>query len=155
MRIDDDLRGFPWYGFAVDLVVGQWLAADEGIPLATLRDKHEQINMPCKAQSYSLRSAFFDHLGKTYGDDKILAMARQEKAGAVGDYEKFLGNDSTHSRVSGAQHSLHPSRPSKEPTHKRPATARKHQSSTTRCATPTASCSGEINGISPQRDVSP
>ena len=93
LRVDDPLRGFPWYGFPVVVAAGQWLAGDEDIPLATLRDKHRTINLPCKAQSYTLRSAFFDHLGKTHGDDAVLAMAKQDKAGAVGDYKKFFGKD--------------------------------------------------------------
>jgi hypothetical protein len=93
LRVDDDLRGFPWYGFPVVVAAGQWLAGGEDIPLATLRDKHRAINQPCKAQSYTLRSAFFDHLGKTYGDDAVLAIAKQDTAGAVGDYEKYFGKD--------------------------------------------------------------
>ncbi|MDH3215858.1 MAG: hypothetical protein OEN01_06135 [Candidatus Krumholzibacteria bacterium] len=93
LRADEPLRGFPWYGFPVAIAAGQWLAGGEDIPLATLRNKHKATNQTCKAQSYTLRSAFFDYLGKTYGDDAVLNMAKQDKAGAVEDYEKFFGKD--------------------------------------------------------------
>jgi len=93
LRIDDDLRGFPWYGFPVNLVAGQWLVASEGIPLATIKDNHGQINLPCKAQTYSLRSAFFDYLGRNYSDDAVLTMARQDQSGISEDYKKYLGSD--------------------------------------------------------------
>ncbi len=91
LRVDEGLRGFPWYGFPVVVVAGQWLVSGEDIPLRTLRDRHREINLPCKAQSYTLRSAFFDHLGRTYGNEAVLGMAREDAAGALADYEKFLG----------------------------------------------------------------
>jgi len=93
LRIDDDLRGFPWYGYPVDLVAGQWFVASEAIPMETIKDQHASINLPCKAQTYSLRSAFFDYLGKEYGDHAVLGMARQDRSGIFEDYRKYLGKD--------------------------------------------------------------
>ena len=93
LRIDDDLRGFPWYGFPVDLVAGQWFVANEAIFMKVIKEEHERVNLPCKAQTYSLRSAFFDYLGREYGDHAILSMARQDRAGLFEDYRKYLGND--------------------------------------------------------------
>jgi len=93
LRVDDSLEGFPWYGYPVDLVVGQWFARDEALPLAGLRSRHRELNMPCKLQAYSLRSGFFDWLGRTHGDEKVLELASREKAGALADYQEVFGSD--------------------------------------------------------------
>jgi hypothetical protein len=58
-----------------------------------LRTRHQDLNLPCRAQSYSLRSAFFDYLGRTYGSDAVLAMSNQERAGELADYAKFFGKE--------------------------------------------------------------
>ena len=89
-RVDLSPDGFPWYGFSVDIVAGQWIANEEDIPLAVLRENHKDLNMPCKAQSYSLRSSFFKYLGDTYGDAAVLDLANQDKAGALADYPRFF-----------------------------------------------------------------
>ena len=93
LRVDPSLQGFPWYDTPIAVVAGQWIANEEDIPLQLLRDNHRALNLPCKAQSYALRSAYFDYLGKTYGDDKVLELAGQERAGALPDYEKFFDKD--------------------------------------------------------------
>ena len=67
--------------------------AEDPAPLAKLREEHRAINLPCKAQSYALRSAFFHYLGRKYGDEAILRMGQREKAGALADYVEFLGSD--------------------------------------------------------------
>ena len=92
LRVDESLDGFPWFGFPVDLVAGQWLAGGAGIPLMKLQQDHRALNQPCKAQSYSLRSAFFDWLATTYGDDTVLEMASEERAGKLKDYKRFFGS---------------------------------------------------------------
>lgn len=91
LRVDDPLRGFPWYGYPVDLVVGQWFANGEALSLDDLRSRHRELNMPCKLQAYSLRSGFFDWLGREFGDEKVLDLASREKAGALADYEEIFG----------------------------------------------------------------
>lgn len=91
LRVDEPLRGFPWYDTPVIVVAGQWVAADEDIPLATLRENHKKINIPCKVQSYTLRSSFFDYLGREHGDDAVLKMAKKKDAGSADDYEEFFG----------------------------------------------------------------
>jgi hypothetical protein len=93
LRIDDDLRGFPWYGYPVDLVAGQWFMRNEAVLMKVIREEHKRVNLPCKAQTYSLRSAFFDYLGREYGDHAVLDMARQDRAGMLEDYQKYLGRD--------------------------------------------------------------
>ena len=92
LRIDESLRGFPWYGYPVDLVAGQWIVRNEAILLKVVKEEHKRVNLPCKAQTYSMRSAFFDYLGRQYGDHAILDMARQDRAGLYEDYQKYLGN---------------------------------------------------------------
>lgn len=91
LRVGKSMKGFPWYDTPVTIAAGQWLARNEDIPLQILREKHAEINMACRAQSYSLRSSFFDWLGRTYGDEPVMKMASREKAGALEDYETLFG----------------------------------------------------------------
>jgi hypothetical protein len=91
LRMEERLEGFPWYGFPVTAVAGRLLTEGEDIPLTVLRERHHEINLLCRAQAYPLRASFFDYLGKEYGEDAVLALAKEDEAGAVGDYEKHLG----------------------------------------------------------------
>jgi len=91
LRVGKSMKGFPWYEAPVTVAAGQWLIKGEGIPLRVLRDKHRDINLACRAQSYTLRSSFFDWLGRTYGDESLREMATREKAGALEDYEALTG----------------------------------------------------------------
>ena len=93
LRVDPSLRGFPWFDFPVAVAAGQWFTDDENIPLADLRNEHRRYNMPCRAQSYTLRSAFFDYLGKKYGDDKVIKLASLDDAGALEHYKEVFGKD--------------------------------------------------------------
>lgn len=93
LKIDPSLDGFPWFGFPVDLVAGQWIAAGEDIPLTTLQERHKQLNLTCKAQSYALRASFFLWLAQTYGEGAVYAMATQERAGERSQYRQFFGDD--------------------------------------------------------------
>jgi hypothetical protein len=91
LRVDPSLAGFPWYGFPLAVAAGQWIARGEGIPLTALRSNHRSINLPCKAQTYTLRSDFFDYLGRTHGDEVVLKMAAEERIGELAQYETFFG----------------------------------------------------------------
>jgi hypothetical protein len=91
LRAGKSLEGFPWYGAPVEIAAGQWLARGEGIPLGVLRERHRDLNLACRAQSYALRSSFFLYLGDTYGDAPLLEMAAGETAGNLADYERLLG----------------------------------------------------------------
>lgn len=93
LRVDLSLRGFPWYDSPVVVAAGQWVAKGEDISLKVLRDRHQSLNQPCKAQSYTLRSSFFHYLGDTYGDDALLRMANRERAGDTADYPRFFHKD--------------------------------------------------------------
>ena len=91
LRVGKSMKGFPWYETPVTVAAGQWLVRGEEISLLILREQHREINMACRAQSYALRSSFFDWLGRTYGDEPLLKMASQESAGALEDYETLIG----------------------------------------------------------------
>jgi hypothetical protein len=91
LRVGKSMKGFPWYETPVTVAAGQWLDRGEDIPLRILREKHRDINMACRAQSYALRSSFFDWLGRTYGDETLLKLASRQKAGALEDYEALMG----------------------------------------------------------------
>lgn len=93
LRVNEGTRGFPWYDFPVDLVAGQWVAADADLPLPMLRERHGELNLPCKLQVYALRGSFFDDLGRRFGDAAMLKMAARERAGALEDYCEILGAD--------------------------------------------------------------
>lgn len=92
-RVDDNLSGFPWYGFDPVLVAGHWVAGEEDIPIVALRERHDELNQPCKLQSYALRYSFFDYLGRTFGDEAVVRASAVEEAGALPDYEEFFGSD--------------------------------------------------------------
>jgi len=70
-----------------------WIARKEDIPLSAMRDNHKALNLPCKLQTYSLRSAFFTFLGDAYGDQKVVEFAQQKQAGASEDYKKFFDKE--------------------------------------------------------------
>lgn len=93
LRLKSELRGFPWYGYPVTIVAGQWVESGAELSMTMLRERHARLNMPCRAQAYALRASFFDHLGRKHGDEAVLRMAREPKAGALEDYVKHVGSD--------------------------------------------------------------
>jgi hypothetical protein len=93
LRVNESSGGFPWYDFPVTVAAAQWIASGEDIPLASMQADHKSINQPCRAQTYTLRSAFFDYLGKTFGDDAVLKMAAEERAGNLDQYPAHFGAD--------------------------------------------------------------
>ena len=93
LLVNDGTRGFPWYDFPVDVVAGQWVAADLDLPMPMLRERHRELNLPCQLQVYALRGSFFEDLGRRFGDAALLEMASRERAGAQEDYRDVLGAD--------------------------------------------------------------
>ncbi len=91
LRVGKSMKGFPWYEAPVAVAAGHWLVRGEDIPLRLLRERHRDLNMSCRAQSYTLRSSFVDWLGHTYGDGPLLKMASRQKAGALEDYKALFG----------------------------------------------------------------
>ena len=91
LRADSSLSGFPWFDFPVSLVAGQWAAAGQDIPMSALQARHADLNQRCGAQSYALRSAFFDWLGRTYGDDVVVRAGNESPAGSLESYPRHFG----------------------------------------------------------------
>jgi hypothetical protein len=91
LRVSESLAGFPWYDTPIVVAAGQWLAAGEDIPLTTAREQHWKLQLGCRPQAYTLRTAFFDWLARTYGEDALLRMARQPRAGELADYAEIFG----------------------------------------------------------------
>ncbi len=83
--------GFPLYGHPLTVVAAQWFVRGEGIPLQTLMQRHRQLNLPCKAQSYSLRTSFFHYLHQTYGKASVMRLAYGGKPHSLPLYEEIFG----------------------------------------------------------------
>ncbi|QOC22125.1 hypothetical protein IC757_14025 [Wenzhouxiangella sp. AB-CW3] len=92
LRVFESMHGFPWHGFSPSIVAAGHIVEGSDIPLETLRDQHEQLNIPCRAQAYSLRSAFFEWLGDSFGDEAVLKMSREQVAGQAHQYEQYFGS---------------------------------------------------------------
>lgn len=93
LRLDPDLSGFPWFGHPVTLAAGQWIVRGEDIPLKALRERHRSLNLPCMAQSYTLRSDFLRYLARQHGPEAVLGMAAEDGAGRLTHYETHFGAD--------------------------------------------------------------
>ncbi len=91
LTVDPSLRGFPWYDTPIVIAAGQWLESEQALPMEQLQKEHKALNLPCKAQAYSLRSAFFHYLADTYGLQNMLKMAEEESAGSLDQYSRYFG----------------------------------------------------------------
>ena len=91
LRSNASREGFPWFGYPVELVAGQWVASGEDLDLVALRDRHRELNGACRAQAYALRSSFFTWLGDTYGDEIVLTAAAERPAGGNGSWVRHFG----------------------------------------------------------------
>lgn len=77
-RLEPHSLAFPYYGFSVHLVAGQWLIRDEAPPLRVLLERHRDLNPRCLTQAYALRGAFFQYLHDTYGKEAVFRLAYAE-----------------------------------------------------------------------------
>ena len=93
LRVRSLKNGFPWYGFPITIVAGHWFERGEEITLDALREYHRLLNLPCKAQAYTLRAAFFDYLGLTFGDAAVIAMADEVHSGRLDHYLDYFGSE--------------------------------------------------------------
>jgi hypothetical protein len=91
LTVDPSLRGFPWYETPVEIAAGQWIASGEDLSLQEMRSRHRELNLPCRAQVYTLRAAFFRHLADRHGLGTVLEIARRRPAGTLADYEESFG----------------------------------------------------------------
>ncbi|MCB9763886.1 MAG: hypothetical protein H6739_29215 [Alphaproteobacteria bacterium] len=74
LLVDPGKTGFPLFGFDEDVVVGHWLQQG-GPTLAELRERHEELNMPCQGQAYILRASWFRYVDEELGREVVLDLA--------------------------------------------------------------------------------
>lgn len=87
-----EMNSFPRYGYSSDLVAGGWLTSSGYyIPLGTLFDQHNRLNLKCSFQSYVLREDFFGYLISKYGLKKLIGFAYTGEVGEKRYYEKIWG----------------------------------------------------------------
>lgn len=86
-----DTNAFARYGYPLDVVAGYWLVSGKGIPLETMRQQHNRLNLKCSFQTYVMREDFFNYLTVHYGVDKLLAYAYSDKVGDVDAYPEYWG----------------------------------------------------------------
>ena len=77
-EVDPDRRGFPFYGYPEDVVVGGWVVSGTAIPPATLRERHEQFNTRCDLQAYTERASWFRYLDESFGRAAVLQVVYPE-----------------------------------------------------------------------------
>ncbi len=90
--IAPEKTGFPFYGFDEDIVVGHWVSQG-GPTLASLRSSHNELNLACSLQSYTMRASWFRYVDETYGRQlalEIMYGGREMKPATV---EEILGED--------------------------------------------------------------
>jgi hypothetical protein len=78
-HVESHSLAFPYYGFPIHVVAGQWLLNHEAPPLRTLLERHGWLNRLCLPQSYSLRGSFLHYLHATFGKDALLQLAYSEE----------------------------------------------------------------------------
>jgi hypothetical protein len=84
-------QGFPTYGYPLDVVVGQWIARGQAIGIDVLMKHHEELNLRCLLQTYSIRSSFFAYLDEKYGLPRVMRLAYLEAEITPRAYEQIFG----------------------------------------------------------------
>ncbi len=92
LQLAAPVKGYPLYGFPLEIAAGQWLDRGEAIPLKTLRDNHRRLNLPCKAQAYTLRGSFFTYLGAKFGREAVLELADPRRPPRSEHYAQIFGS---------------------------------------------------------------
>lgn len=82
---------FPLWGHPLDLVAGHLVATERDIPVATLRQMHRELNLPCRLQSYVQRASFFEHLMREYGLDAVISLVYDRPTGGVDPFVMAFG----------------------------------------------------------------
>jgi hypothetical protein len=75
ITVDPDKAGFPFFGFAEDVVAGYWVTSGQAIPHDILRPRNQELNAPCDHQAYTQRASWFHYIDETYGRTTTLAIA--------------------------------------------------------------------------------
>jgi hypothetical protein len=82
---------FPYFGFPIPVVAGQWLLNQEAPPLRTLLEHHDRLNRLCLPQASSLRGSFFQYLHATFGQDALLQLAYSDDELTLALFTKVFG----------------------------------------------------------------
>jgi hypothetical protein len=93
LRLEPDTLPFPYYGFPIAVVVGQWLLANEAPSLQMLLERHAWLNRHCLTQAYALRGAFFLYLSATFGQEAVLRLAYTEAQVTPALFAQIFGRD--------------------------------------------------------------
>ena len=75
LTVDPTKPGFPFFGFAEDVVAGYWVTSGQAIPHDILRPRNQELNGPCDHQAYTQRASWFRYIDETYGRTTTLTMA--------------------------------------------------------------------------------
>jgi len=92
-HVEPQSLAFPYYGFPIHVVAGQWLINNEAPPLRTLMERHGELNLHCLPQSYSLRGSFFHYLHDTFGKDALLQLAYSEEELTTALFHTVFGRE--------------------------------------------------------------
>jgi hypothetical protein len=92
-HVEPQRLAFPYYGFPIHVVAGQWLLNHEAPPLRTLLEHHGRLNRLCLPQSYSLRGSFFHYLHDTFGKDALLQLAYSEEELTTALFTQVFGRE--------------------------------------------------------------
>ncbi|MEP1306893.1 MAG: hypothetical protein ABJK35_03675 [Balneola sp.] len=89
--IDPEKTGFPFYGFNENVVAGHWVLQG-GLTLALLRTSHEELNLSCAHQSYTMRASWFRFVDEVYGRQATLDIMYGGREMTPAVVEEILGN---------------------------------------------------------------
>jgi len=84
-------KGFPRFGFSLDLIAGYWLNSGKAIPMRTMLNQHRRLNLKCQLQTYVLREDFFNYLINQHGLNNLVNLAYSELLGSDEGYTKHFG----------------------------------------------------------------
>ena len=90
-EVDPDRRGFPFFGYPEDVVVGHWIVSDASMPPATMRERHRELNSKCDLQTYTLRASWFRYLDENFGRDAVLEVVYPEFEPTSDVVQEILG----------------------------------------------------------------
>ena len=90
LQVDPGKSGFPLFGSDEDVVVGHWLQ-QQGPTLAELRERHQELNMPCQGQAYILRASWFRYVDEELGRDVLLDLVAARDGLEPSAVERVLG----------------------------------------------------------------
>jgi len=86
---------FPNYSYELDVIAGQWIAADEDLPLSILVRSESELGQRCFAQAYSQRPSFIRYLDERFGRPALIKMAYAEDIKSDESFKKYFGKEFT------------------------------------------------------------